>query len=156
MVGEDTRNTVGSDGILEIMTKPPNPSEDVKRRVFYHWGTSKKGSLGWKYVGKGFELKWLLLYLSKSVRVFLIRDSHMQSNSVYAKSMQCMQAYLHVCTVLGRSPCSPVLSKVVHSKAFLRFLQPKGSSKTHSEHKISSIKEAKLYRNIQFITYLVN
>ena len=46
MVGEDTRNTVGSDGILEIMTKPPNPSEDVKRRVFYHWGTSKKGSLG--------------------------------------------------------------------------------------------------------------
>jgi len=57
MVGEDARKTVGSDGILEIRTRLPNPSGDIKRRIFYHWGTSKKCSLGWKYVGEGFRLK---------------------------------------------------------------------------------------------------
>ena len=46
MVGEDTINTVGSDEILEIRTKLLNPSGDIKRKVFCHWRTSKKGSLG--------------------------------------------------------------------------------------------------------------
>ena len=34
MVGEDTRKTIGGDGVLEIKTKPPNPNRDIKRRVF--------------------------------------------------------------------------------------------------------------------------
>ena len=42
MVGEDARKTIGSNGILEIGTKLPNPSGDIKRRVFCHWETSKK------------------------------------------------------------------------------------------------------------------
>ena len=36
MVWEDTRKTVGSDGILEIRTKTSNPGGDIKRRVFCH------------------------------------------------------------------------------------------------------------------------
>ena len=72
MVWEDTRKTIDGDGILEIGTKPPSPSWDIKWRVFYHWGTLKKGSLCWKYVVKGFKLKRLLLSLSKFVRIFLI------------------------------------------------------------------------------------
>ena len=85
MVWKDRRNTIGSDGVLEIRTKLPNPSQDIKRRVFCHWGTSKKGSFGWKYVGEGFELKWLLLYLSKSVRVFLICGPRTQSQPCIRK-----------------------------------------------------------------------
>ena len=30
MIWEDTRKTIGGDGILEIGTKPPNPSRDIK------------------------------------------------------------------------------------------------------------------------------
>ena len=30
MVWEDTRKTIGDDGILEIKTKPSNPSQDIK------------------------------------------------------------------------------------------------------------------------------
>ena len=41
--------------------------------------------LGWKHVGEGFGLKWLLLYLSKSARVFLIRGLHMQDQSYVRK-----------------------------------------------------------------------
>ena len=67
MVREDARKAIGKS----------RPSGDIKRRVFYHWETSKKCSLGWKYVDKGFGLKRLLLYLSKSARVFLIRGSRM-------------------------------------------------------------------------------
>ena len=38
-----------------------------------------------KYVGEGFELKWLLLYLSKSVRVFLICGLRTQSQPCIRK-----------------------------------------------------------------------
>jgi len=65
MIGKSARKTIRSNGILEIRTKLPNPSGDIKRRVFCHRRTSKKFSLGWKYVGEGFGLKQLLLYLSK-------------------------------------------------------------------------------------------
>ena len=73
MVKEDARRAIGSKRILEIGTKLPNPSGDIKGRAFYHWGTSKKCSLSWKYVGDGFGPKRLLLYLNKLARVFLIR-----------------------------------------------------------------------------------
>ena len=46
MIWDDIRKTIRGDGILEIGTKPPNPSRDIKWRVFCHWGTFKKGSLG--------------------------------------------------------------------------------------------------------------
>ena len=36
VVGEDARKTIGSNRILEIRTKFPNPIGDIKRRVFYH------------------------------------------------------------------------------------------------------------------------
>ena len=57
MKGKDARKTIGSNGILEIGTKLLNPSGDIKRRVFYHYETSKKCSMGWKYMGEGFGLK---------------------------------------------------------------------------------------------------
>ena len=34
MVWKDTSKTIGGDGILEIRTKPPNPSRDIEWRVF--------------------------------------------------------------------------------------------------------------------------
>ena len=46
MEREDARKTIGSNGILEIKTKLPNPSGNIKRRVFCHWETLKKCSLG--------------------------------------------------------------------------------------------------------------
>ena len=97
MVGEDARNTIRSDGILEIGTKLPNPSGDIKRRVLCRWETSKKCSLDWKYVGEGFGPKRLLLCLSKSVRVFLIRGPRAQS-----------QPYIHKvkAAYVGSSPHS--------------------------------------------------
>ena len=112
--------------------------------VLYYWGTSKKGSLGWKYVDEGFRLKQLLLYLGNLVRVFLIRSPRMQG-----------QPYVHKVktTYAGSSPRThdawqkPILPCFKHSfnfKVFLWFLQPEGSSKTYSKHKISSIQEAKL------------
>ena len=45
MAWKDIRKTIGGDGILEIKTKPHNPSRDIEWRVFYNWGTSEKGSL---------------------------------------------------------------------------------------------------------------
>ena len=54
MVREDARKAIRRNRILEIGTKLPNPSGDIKRRIFYHWQTSKKWSLGWKYIGEGF------------------------------------------------------------------------------------------------------
>ena len=57
MIGEDARKTIRSNEILKIGTKLPNSSGDIKRRVFYHYETSKKCSLGWKYMGEGFGLK---------------------------------------------------------------------------------------------------
>ena len=39
MVRENARKAIGSNIILEIGTKLPNPSGDIKRRVFYHWET---------------------------------------------------------------------------------------------------------------------
>ena len=36
IVWKDTRKTIRSDGILEIRTKPPNPSQDIEWRVFCH------------------------------------------------------------------------------------------------------------------------
>ena len=48
MIGKDARKTIGSNGILEFRAKLPNPSGDIKRKVFCHWETSKKCSLGWK------------------------------------------------------------------------------------------------------------
>ena len=91
MVREDARKAIGSNRILEIWTKLPNPSGDIKRRVFYHWETSKKCSLGWKYVDKGFRLKRLLLYLSKTTRVFLIRGPRMQ-NQPYVRKVKAAYA----------------------------------------------------------------
>ena len=44
MVRKDARKAIGSSRILEIGTKLPNPSGDIKRRVFCHWETSKKCS----------------------------------------------------------------------------------------------------------------
>jgi len=41
MVRQDARKAIGSNRILEIGTKLLNPSGDIKRRVFYHWETSK-------------------------------------------------------------------------------------------------------------------
>ena len=41
--------------------------------------------LGWKHVGEGFGLKWLLLYLSKSTRVFLIPGPHTQNQPCVRK-----------------------------------------------------------------------
>ena len=153
MVWEDTRKTIRGNGILEIGTKPPNPSRNIKWRVFYHWGTSKKGSLHWNYVGEGFRLKQLLLYLSKSIRVFfffwLICGSRTQGQP-------CIRKVKVVYT--GPSPRTHstrqkhILPRFKHS---FHFLQPKGSSKTYSKHEISSIQEAKLYRNIQLVIYLV-
>ena len=35
-VREDARKAIGSNRILEIGTKLPNSSGDIKRRVFYH------------------------------------------------------------------------------------------------------------------------
>ena len=35
MIGKDARKAIGSNRILEIETKLPNPSGDIKRRVFY-------------------------------------------------------------------------------------------------------------------------
>ena len=72
MVREDARNAIGSNKILEIRIKLSNPSGGIKRRVVYHWETSKECLLGWKYVGERFGLKLILLYLSKLARVFLI------------------------------------------------------------------------------------
>ena len=37
MVREDARKAIRSNKILEIRTKFPNPSGDIKRKVFYHW-----------------------------------------------------------------------------------------------------------------------
>ena len=48
MVWEDTRKTIGDDGILEIKTKPPNPSQDIKWRVFYTIGGPQKVLSGLK------------------------------------------------------------------------------------------------------------
>ena len=42
MVWEDTRKAVGGNRIFKIRTKPLDPSGDIKRRVFCHWGTSKR------------------------------------------------------------------------------------------------------------------
>jgi len=36
MIGKNARKTIESNGILEIETKLPNPSRDIKRRVFCH------------------------------------------------------------------------------------------------------------------------
>ena len=85
MVREDARMAIGSNRILEIRTKLPNPSGDIKRKVFYHWETTKKFSLGWKYINEGFGLKWLLLYLSKPARVFLIRSPLTQNQPCVRK-----------------------------------------------------------------------
>ena len=41
MVREDARKAIGSNKILEIGTKHPNPSGNIKRKVFCHWETSK-------------------------------------------------------------------------------------------------------------------
>ena len=86
IVWKDTRKAIGGDGILEIQTKPPNPSQDIECRVFCHWGSSKQGSLGWKYVGKGFGLKWPLWYLIRAVRVSF------DSQPTYARSTLCTQS----------------------------------------------------------------
>ena len=48
MVWEDTRKTIGDDGILEIKTKPPNLSQDIKWRVFYTIGVPQKVLSGLK------------------------------------------------------------------------------------------------------------
>ena len=45
-------------------------------------------------------------------------------------------------------------AKFFYSQAFLGFLWPKESFMTCSKHKISSIKEVKLYRNMQFTIIL--
>ena len=71
-------------------------------------------------MGEGFGLKWLYLYLSKSVRVFLICGLRTQGQPVYAKSNLHMLAHPHVRIALGKNPCSPILSRAFHSKAFLR------------------------------------
>ena len=36
MVWKDTRKTIGSNGVIEFKIKPPNPSQDIKWRVFCH------------------------------------------------------------------------------------------------------------------------
>ena len=41
--------------------------------------------LGWKHVGEGFGLKWLLLYLSRSARIFLIHGPCMQNQPCVRK-----------------------------------------------------------------------
>ena len=76
MVRKDVRKAIESNKTLEIGTKLPNPSGDIEGRAFCHLGTSKKCSLSWKYVGEGFGPKQLLLYLSKSVRIFPIHGPH--------------------------------------------------------------------------------
>ena len=57
MVRQDARKAIGSNRILEIGTKLLNPSGDIEGRAFCHWGTQKKCSLSWKYIGKGFGPK---------------------------------------------------------------------------------------------------
>ena len=42
MIGKSARKTIGSNGILEIRTKLPNPSGDIKRRVFWPLKDLKK------------------------------------------------------------------------------------------------------------------
>ena len=76
MVRKDASKAIRSNIILEIGTKLPHPSGHIEGRAFYHWGTSKKCYLSWKYVGEGFGPKRLLLYLSKLARVFLIRGPY--------------------------------------------------------------------------------
>ena len=79
MVRKDARKAIVSNKTLEIGTKLPNPSGDIKRRVYCNWETLKKCSLGWKYIGEGFGPKRLILYLSKLAMVFLIRGPRAQS-----------------------------------------------------------------------------
>ena len=109
---EDARKTIGSNEILKIRTKLPNPSGDIKRRIFCHWGTSKRCFLGWKYIGECFRLKQLFLYLSKLVRVFLINGHVRRVDNAYTKSTLHTQAHLHVHMAHGRIPCSPILNRV--------------------------------------------
>ena len=72
MIWDDTRKTIGANRILEIRTKPHNPSRDIKWRVSAIGGPKKRAPWVENTLVGGFRLKWLLLYLSKSVRVFLI------------------------------------------------------------------------------------
>ena len=46
MVREDARKAIRSNKILEIRTELPNPSGDIKRRVFCYWTTLKKFFMG--------------------------------------------------------------------------------------------------------------
>ena len=115
MVREDARKAIRRNRILEIGTKLPNPSGDFKRRVFCHWETLKKCSLGWKYVEEVFGLKWLLLYLSKSARVFLIRSPCTQNQpcvckvkAAYAGSFPCMHS-------TWQKPMFPCFEKIFYS-----------------------------------------
>jgi len=36
MVWKDKRKAIEGNGIIEIQTKPTNPSQDIEWRVFYH------------------------------------------------------------------------------------------------------------------------
>ena len=123
MVREDARNAIGSNRILEIGTKLPNPSRDIKRRVFCHWETSKKCSLGWKYVGGGFGLKRLLLYLSKSARFFLIRSPRTQDQPCVRKVKAAyVGSFLHMHDA-WQKPMFPCFEQSFsYSQTFLGFL----------------------------------
>ena len=113
MVKEDARKAKGRNRILKIEIKLPIPSGDIERKAFCHWGTSKKCSLSWKYVGKVLDPNGFFLYLSKSARVFLIRGPHVQSQpykckvkAVYVGSPPCTHdAWL-------KPLCFPVLRRV--------------------------------------------
>ena len=155
IVKEDARKAIGSNRILEIRTNSPNPSRDIKWRVFCHWGTSKKGSLDWKYVGEGFGLKQLLLYLSRAFRV------SSDSQPTYARSTLHTQSQSCVCRLISTYAQRLVKAHVplfwaefFYTQAFLGFSWPNESFKTYSKYKIANIKGAKLYRNIQFIIIL--
>ena len=140
MVKEDARKAIGSNRILEIKTKLSNPSGDIRRRIFFHWETLKKCSLGWKYVGKGFRLKQLLLYLSKLARVLLIHSLRMQNQPCVCKVKA---AYVGLSPrMLGSWQKFMFLyfeQGFSYSHAFLEFLWPTESFRTHSKHQRSKV-----------------
>ena len=78
MVREDARKAIRS---IESLKSGPSfliQVETSRGEFSAIERPQKKCSLSWKYVSEGFGLKRLILYLSKSARVFLIRGLHMQ------------------------------------------------------------------------------
>ena len=100
-VRKDTRKTIGGDGILEIKTKPPNPSRDIKLRVFCYWGSSENMLV--KVLGP----KQLLLYLIRAARVSSNSRPTYARSALHTRSQNCVRGPIPMysqCLVETHSP----------------------------------------------------